>query len=137
MPVARLLRLLTLVLSFASLQLTLLAGGPGCPAPRTDAGSSASAAMPGMATGGMDMSAAAGAMAAPHDSESAAPHSAPCDEPAAPEACPTMAPCLFAVLVPAAQPEVPTTRAPTPVVAAVVLTPPSTTSAPELPPPRA
>lgn len=136
MPVARLLRLLTLVLSFAALQLTLLAGGPGCPTPATGAGGSAYAAMPGMATGGMDMLAAAGAVAAPRDSDADAPPAAPCDEAAAPQACPTTAPCLFAVLVPVTQPEAPTTSEPTTVVAVVVLMPPSTSPAPELPPPR-
>lgn len=114
MPVARLLRLLTLVLSFASLQLSLLAGGPGCSTPSTAVGGGP-AAMTGMGRS----------------------PAAPCGDAAAPQSCPTMAPCLFAVLVPVAQAELPTTADPVSVVVSVVLTPPSTTSSPEIPPPRA
>jgi hypothetical protein len=137
MPIARLLRLLTLVLSFFALQLTLLAGGPGCPVPGSGVGGDASAAMTGMAMAGMTMTGTAGAKPATHDGESTAPHSAPCDESAAPQACPTMAPCLFAVLLPFAQVDAPTVSASATVVAGLISLPPSVTAAPELPPPRA
>jgi len=147
MPLARLLRLLTLVLSFASLQLTLLAGGPGCPMPVGDAApAGAAGAMAGMDMAGMDMAgptastsgpASGAADGRPDGRQPDAPHSAPCDESATPQACPTMAPCLFAAVLPEAQPEAPVVRGPSTVVAALVLTPASVTSAPELPPPRA
>lgn len=62
---------------------------------------------------------------------------APCDHPVSPEQCRTMTPCAvgFFTVAPAAEPQ----PAPVPVtvVAALVAMPPSVSSPPELPPPRA
>lgn len=124
MPVARrLLRLFTLVLSVASLQLTLLAGGPGCAMPGGDAVRSAGAptSMAGAVGDEMPMSG----------------DDAPCEEPAAPQACDTMATCLFAALSSVAEADAPTAPVQSRVVAALVRTPPSATSTPDIPPPRA
>lgn len=133
MPVARLLRLLTLALSFASLQLALLAGGPGCSTPSAAVGGGGPAAMAGMGGSAMEVAGRTGNAPAAREGEPAAP----CGDAAAPQSCPTMAPCLFAVLVPVAHAEMPTTADPASVVVSVVLTPPSTTSSPAIPPPRA
>lgn len=131
----RLVRLLTLVLAFASVQLTLLAGGPGCPMPTSEATRSVPAAgaddMRGM---NMNRSTATGV---PGESPSAPADQPPCDYPTAPQACQTMAPCLFAALVPVATVEALEGHAPSLAIATLVLTPPSETPAPELPPPRA
>lgn len=143
----RVLRLLTLVVSFAALQLTLLGGGPGCSVPAVSAGQptpgggTAQATMATMAEMDMTGPSAPGRdpVVSGRDGRTAAPaHATPCDESAAPRACPTMAPCLFAVVLPPVRAAVllvvhaPTTVA----VRTTVLTPPSETPAPELPPPR-
>ena len=132
---SRIVRLLTLVVSFAALQLTLLGGGPGCPMPgaaATVSGRDGLVAPARAAMAGMTMAAPAATPDAtpPHDH-------VPCDESAAPQACQTMAPCLFAVLAPLASTELPTSAPQSRLIAALVLTPPSETAAPELPPPRA
>ena len=126
-----------LLVSFAALQLTLVSGGPGCPMPT--AGSGASGALPSAAGGAgmaeMDMgapeTAASDAAAA---TAPTTPHSAPCDESAAPVTCPTMAPCLFAALPPLAQVATTATVAvPSGTVALHVLMPPSVSAAPSSP----
>ena len=126
MPVARLLRLFTLVLSVASLQLTLLAGGPGCAMPGGDAARSVGAetsmaGMAGMAGDEMPVSA----------------DGAPCEEPAAPEACDTMAPCLFAALPSVAAADAPTAPVRSRAIAALHAALPFESAPPDLPPPRA
>lgn len=143
----RVLRLLTLVVSFAALQLTLLGGGPGCALPvmRVAHRAPGAARATAVTMAGMDMTDPSGPAHAPADTSdtghlAAGPaHAAPCEASAAPRACPTMAPCLFAVVLPSVRRGVPTViGAPSPVaVLAVVRTPPSETPAPELPPPRA
>lgn len=148
MPVARLLRILTLVVSFVALQLTLLSGGPGCPMP---AGGEASGAMGPMA--GMEMLGDVVGRAGPErvsaavtaDGRSvttqattqAASHSSPCENATAPQRCPTMAPCLFAMVLPTADAEATLASEPSSLIVALALTPPSISAAPELPPPRA
>lgn len=124
MPIARrLLRLFTLVLSVASLQLTLLAGGPGCAVPGGDGAGSVGAqtSMAGMASGEMPMSA----------------DGASCEAPAVPQACDTMAPCLFAALQPHAAADAPDGPVGSAVIASRDAAPPSESAPPDLPPPRA
>lgn len=127
----RLLRHLTLTSSFVALQLTLLGGGPGCPMPAPGAAHASASAehesvrvMPGMAMAG-----------AAADADGAVPE--PCDGATAPTACATMTPCLFAAIAPSVAVDAPSSDESSRVVAALVLTPPSETAAPELPPPRA
>jgi hypothetical protein len=126
MPVARLLRLLTIVLSFASLQLTLLAGGPGCAMPGDGAArpAGAQASMAGMAS-------------MPGDEMPRSAADVPCDQPAAPQACDTMAPCLFAALPPDAAADAPTALVQSRAIAARHAAPPFESPPPDLPPPRA
>ena len=62
---------------------------------------------------------------------------APCDHPVSPEECRTMAPCAVGILVPASAAEPQPALFPGTVVAALVAMPPSVSSPPELPPPRA
>lgn len=145
---ARVLRFLTLLASFAALQLTLASGGPGCPMPsaasaaETHGGGMAGMTMAGMDTPAMDL-ADGGAPATSSSGRAAddvppASDSVPCDESGAPVTCPTMAPCAFAALPPLAQ--VAAARAvaaPAGPAALRVLMPPSVSAAPELPPPRA
>ena len=140
----RLARFLTLLLGFAGLQLTLLRGGVGCPMPTAGAMHAMAAAAAGSAAqSGAAMREMPGGMTdmAPDESTGrhglAAEHGAPCDESAAPAQCQSMAPCLTAMVLSGAPAERPVPRAPAFVVAAVVLTPPSFTSPPDLPPPRA
>ena len=138
---SRVLRLLTLVLSFASLQLTLLGGGPGCPTPtaRGVAGSQQTGAATGAREPGMDgmaMPAAVGSPAGAHGG-AADEAPAPCGESAAPEACRTLAPCLFATVPAPVSTEVVIGTARTRVLTAVAVALPSETPAPDVPPPRA
>ena len=125
MPVARLLRLFTLVLSVASLQLTLLAGGPGCAMPgdgaRSVGAETSMGGMAGMAGDEMPVSA----------------DGAPCEEPAAPQACDTMAPCLFAALPPDAAADAPAAPVRSRAIAARHAALPFESAPPDLPPPRA
>ena len=125
----RALRLLTLVLSFAALQLTLLGGGPGCALPGSPSAAAASMV-------GMDMGGAPKANAASHGDRERTP-AAPCEDSSSAQACRSMAPCLFALSLP--QPSVTASDAPAvvPILAIRALAPRSVTSAPELPPPRA
>ena len=143
------LRLFVLALSFASLQLTLLAGGPACAIPGSHLAHTgevvAGMDMGGMDMGGMDMTgmdmASAGRglseqVPGPHPA-SGLPEHGPCDESSAPQACQSMAPCLFAALTTVAQVNAAESPAPSAVIAALIAAPPSATSAPESPPPRA
>ncbi len=160
----RLARLITLVVSFASLQLSLASGGPGCPLPgamdmssaamnmssaamdmspaemnmSSAAMSGASAeAMAGMDMAGMDMATTAGSGAgeAPVNPGAAAPQ-APCDSSAPPNTCPTMAPCVFAS-VPASTRLSSSIEEPSYAVALSTTMPYSLSSPPDVPPPRA
>jgi len=152
----RVVRLLTLLVTLASLQLSLVSGGPGCPMPsRLGPRASAMAAMDlaamdlaAMDVQGMDMAgtAMAGIVTgvSPNDAMPAsrgpgedAPPDAPCDESAAPDACPTMAPCMFAATPVTERPIPGRTEKPTRVIALLVAMPRSVSAAPELPPPRA
>ena len=144
MTMVRLVRVVTLAIGFASLQLTLLAGGPGCAMPEAGSARAVSAASDASAASGMsdmdmtDPSAVSDKSTTQRNGRTrAAERPAPCDQSTAPTTCPTMAPCVFAVLRPSVQVETLATPAPSMVVAALVLTPPSVTAAPELPPPRA
>lgn len=139
MPVARLLRSLTLVVSFAALQLTLLSGGPGCLMPTGGEVSGAMGPMAGMDMAGRAGSASASAATAAGglSASTASSDSSPCGNATAPQRCPTMAPCLFAMVLPTADAESTSANDPSAVIVALALTPPSISAAPELPPPRA
>lgn len=71
------------------------------------------------------------------ESNGAETDDAPCDHPVSPEECRTMAPCAVGILVPASAAEPQPALLPGTVVAALVAMPPSVSSPPELPPPRA
>lgn len=71
------------------------------------------------------------------ESNGAETDDAPCDHPVSPEECRTMAPCAVGILVPASAAEPQPALFPGTVVAALVAMPPSVSSPPELPPPRA
>lgn len=62
---------------------------------------------------------------------------APCDHPVSPEQCRTMGPCVVGSLAAATASELQLAPVAGTVVATLVVMPPSVTSPPELPPPRA
>jgi hypothetical protein len=125
----RALRLLTLVFSFAALQLALLGGGPGCALPR----SASAAAVRSMV--GMDMAGARATAAGSHGEHERAP-AAPCEDSSSPQACHSMAPCLVALSLHATASGTPG-RPPATAIGTHTLALTSVTTAPELPPPRA
>jgi hypothetical protein len=127
----RALRLLTLVLSFAALQLTLLGGGPGCALP-----GSASAAVATSTMVSMDMGGEPKARATSRDAHDRTP-AAPCEDSSSAQACRSMAPCLFALSLPEPSVAASELTAVVPILAMRALAPRSVTSAPEIPPPRA
>lgn len=129
----RLLRLVILAVSFSALQLTLLRGGAGCPIPTAAAlhamvAVGTSASMTGM--DGMVMPTTAS------DIDGHSSGSEPCDQATAPQTCQTMAPCISAMLVTTASSDLSFSQA-QPLLAALVIAPPSETTAPDFPPPRA
>ncbi len=145
MEMLRLVRSFMLVLSFCTLQLSLLSGGPECALPfGVDNAQS-------MASMGMEMDSQSGATAsaervedmrgansqnaivAPGDNDSTP---APCTSRTGSN-CPSMAPCVFATLpaIATASLEMGVVREDH--VALTVLAPPSATTSPDLPPPRA
>ena len=152
---ARVLRTLMLLVSFAALQLTLASGGPACPIPTSALASEMRGVgmasmdmsgmdMSGMGMAGMDMAEMdrGGPATASSDraagEASPAPDDVPCDATTTPVTCPTMAPCVFAALPPLAQiAAAPAVAAPSGPTALRVLMPLSEGAAPELPPPRA
>lgn len=88
--------------------------------------------------GSMAMASAAstehGSVTAPH---ATAPRQMPCDQRMSWPVCQAMGPCLTALIAPFASSSTGTPCPPERVIAMVVLTPPSQTFPPELPPPRA
>jgi len=130
---ARLLRMLMLLVSIVAMQLTSLSGGAGCPMPL--AGDASMEFMNGPAMRGMAMT--AGDDAADLGKVGDAERPAPCDESTAPGFCATMTPCVFAILPVLAQGAAPVARTPSRIDALRVLTPSPVTTAPELHTPRA
>ncbi len=131
----RAVRAITLVLAVVVMQVTMLGGGPGCPIPTGRASATHGAGtMAGMGMGGSTASARDVVTTRARDS-GGAPERAPCDD-AASKGCTTMAPCLFALSLPAPayqSPDRPTAG----LIGTHVLELTSVTTAPELPPPRA
>ncbi len=126
------LRLLTLFVSFASLQLSLASGGAGCPMPWGQAAAELSGMeMAGMDMAGMEMSGAPGAQRQATNPE------APWDESAAPNDCTSMTPCVFAAVPQGGQLQRPDASEPSRAVGLIVTMPLSVVLSPELPPPRA
>jgi len=136
------LRLLTIFVNFAALQLSLASGGPGCAMPSAPPLLPVTVMGTTSATGsvantdGADLARDGEAAETPSDAPLAADANEPCTTSTTSTSCPTMAPCVFAAIAV-------TTRQSSPVAEpshAVVLRmtmPRSVSLAPDVPPPRA
>jgi hypothetical protein len=136
--------LLSLSLGF---QLALAAVGMTCVMPSGGATHVSGAAtsqmdmagmdMAGMDMAGMDMAGMPSGEDKTPSSHSHGPDGAPCEQPGTPEACQVMAPCAGAFVAVTPSRARASADVPAAVLAVSVVTPPSRTIPPELPPPRA
>jgi hypothetical protein len=134
-------RLFATLLSFSfALQVVLAGTGSTCVLPSGTAqgvASTAGAGMADMPMPGMDMGANPSDDGAPARSHGHDSGGAPCDQPGTPAACWVTAPCAGGFVAIAATGDASFAGASAAVVAWTVTMPPSRTTPPELPPPRA